>query len=238
MVTIDALYMTDSYCREFEATVVSVSDGTHVVLDRSAFYPQGGGQPSDSGTLFSNNEEYPITNVKKINGIANHEVLKAGLKAGDKVTGKINWDRRYKLMRMHTAAHLLAAIIHTKTGALITGNQLDVEKSRIDFSLEQFDQEKFREYVAMANGLIGKDLPVSVSFMPREEALKMPGMVKLAGALPPSVQELRIVSIEGVDTQADGGTHVKSLKEVGTIELLKMENKGKDNRRVYYAVNS
>lgn len=231
----DALYMTDSYCREFEATVASVADGRYVVLDRSAFYPQGGGQPSDTGVLLCNTEEYPIVSVRKTNGMAGHETPKPGLKAGDRVLGKINWERRYALMRMHTAAHLLAAIIHTKTGALITGNQLDVGKSRIDFSLEQFDQEKFREYVAMANELIRKDLPVSVSFMPRDEALKMPGMVKLAGALPPSVQELRIVSIEGVDTQADGGTHVKSLKEIGTIELLKMENKGKDNRRMYYA---
>ncbi|HII65189.1 TPA: alanyl-tRNA editing protein [Candidatus Woesearchaeota archaeon] len=231
----DALYMTDSYCREFEATVASVADGRYVVLDRSAFYPQGGGQPSDTGVLLCNTGEYPIVSVKKINGIACHETPNPGLKAGDRVLGKINWERRYALMRMHTAAHLLAAIIHTKTRALITGNQLDVGKSRIDFSLEQFDQEKFREYVAVANELIRKDLPVSVSFMPRDEALKMPGMVKLAGALPPSVQELRIVSIEGVDTQADGGTHVKSLKEIGTIELLKMENKGKDNRRMYYA---
>jgi len=232
----NALYMKDSYIKEFGATVVSVAEGKYAILDNTAFYPQGGGQPSDTGVLSCGEEEYPVIHARKIDGMISHEISKPGLKAGDKVTGKINWERRYTLMRMHTAAHLLCAIFHSKSNALITGNQLEADKSRIDFSLEHFDSEKIKEYVALANGLIQKDLPLSVSFMPREEALKMPGMVKLAGALPPEAAELRIVAIEGVDTQADGGTHVKSLKEVGTIELLKMENQGKSNRRVYYAV--
>ena len=231
-----ALYMTDSYLKEFEASVVYVIEGKFIVLDQTAFYAQGGGQPFDTGVLSCNGEEYPVVSVRKAEGQIRHEVSKEGLKEGYKVTGNINWERRYQLMRMHTAAHLLAAIIHTKTGALITGNQLDMDKSRIDFSLDDFNPELFKEYVALANDLIQKDLKVSVSFMPREEALKMPGMVKLAGALPPEVAELRIVSIEGVDTQADGGTHVHSLKEIGTIELLKVENKGKNNRRLYYLV--
>ena len=230
------LYMTDSYLKEFSATVVSAIDGKFIVLDKTAFYAQGGGQPFDTGVLVCNGDEYPVVSVRKSEGQIRHEVSKEGLKERDKVFGKINWERRFMLMRMHTAAHLLAAIIHTKTGALITGNQLDLDKSRIDFSLDDFNPEQFKEYVAVANSLITKDLPVSVTFMPREEALRLPGMVKLAGALPPEVAELRIVSIEGVDTQADGGTHVKSLKEIGTIELLKVENKGKNNRRLYYTV--
>jgi misacylated tRNA(Ala) deacylase len=228
--------MHDSYVKEFEAAVASVKDNKYVVLDKTAFYPTGGGQPSDTGMLMCNGEEYQVVYVGKFEGKISHEVFKQGLKAGDKVIGKLNWDRRYMLMRMHTAAHLLCSIFHNKSGALITGNQLEVDKSRIDFSVENYDPEKIREYVALANQLIQKDLPVSATFMPREEALQIAGMVKLAGALPPDVKELRIVSIEGVDTQADGGTHVKSLKEIGTIEFLKAENKGKSNRRVYYTV--
>src|SRR3989344_9127228 len=137
-----ALYMNDSYLKEFEAVVESVKDDKFVVLDKTAFYPTGGGQPHDTGMMVCNGEEYPVVFVGKFSGQISHEVSKAGLKQGDKVTGRINWERRYKLMRMHTAAHLLSAIFHSKLGALITGNQKDVEKSRMDFDLENFDREK------------------------------------------------------------------------------------------------
>jgi Ser-tRNA(Ala) deacylase AlaX len=235
----NALYMHDSYLKEFEATIQSVH-GSFVTLDKTAFYAQGGGQPFDTGVLVRGGHEYAVMSVRKQDGAIVHEVSSPQglplLQAGDRIVGKINWERRYMLMRMHTAAHLLCSIFHSKSGALITGNQLDIDKSRIDFALDDYDPAKIQEYVALANSIIQKDLPVSVAFMPREEALKIPGMVKLAGALPPAVTELRIVSIEGVDTQADGGTHVKSLKEIGTIEFLKSENKGKNNRRVYYTL--
>jgi len=102
--------------------------------------------------------------------------------------------------------------------------------------MENFDKDRIVEYIGTANNIVKQDIPVRTYYLPREEALKMPGMVKLAGALPPDVRELRIVDIPGVDTQADGGTHVKSLAEIGTIEFVKAENKGKDNRRVYYTV--
>ena len=231
-----ALYMDDSYLKEFEATVESVKDGKFVVLDRTAFYPSGGGQPHDTGVFVCNGEEYPVVSIGKFSGRISHEVAKPGLKEGDKVTGRINWDRRYKFMRMHTAAHILSSIFHNKLGALITGNQIDEDKTRIDFSMENFDKDRIVEYIGTANNIVKQDIPVRTYYLPREEALKMPGMVKLAGALPPDVRELRIVDIPGVDTQADGGTHVKSLAEIGTIEFVKAENKGKDNRRVYYTV--
>jgi misacylated tRNA(Ala) deacylase len=231
----NALYMHDSYLKEFEARVVSMN-GNLIALDKTAFYAKGGGQPFDTGVLVKEGQDYPVVSVRKQDGAIVHEVPQSGLQEGDLVTGKIDWERRYTLMRMHTAAHLLCSIFHNKTGALITGNQLDIDKSRIDFALDDYDPEKIKEYVSLANTIIQQNLPVSVAFMPRDEALKIPGMVKLAGALPPAVTELRIVTIEGVDTQADGGTHVKSLKEIGTIEFLKAENKGKNNRRVYYSL--
>jgi len=232
----NALYMNDSYLKEFEAAVEGIKDDKFVVLDKTAFYPTGGGQPHDTGVIVCNGEEYPVVFVGKFSGKISHEVSKPGLKAGDKVVGKINWDRRFKFMRMHTAAHLLISIFNRESNVLITGNQIDEEKTRIDFNMENFDREKILKYIEDANDIIKQNLPVRVSYMNREEAMKIPGVVKLAAALPPNVETLRIVEIQGVDLQADGGTHVKSLSEIGTIEFVKAENKGKDNRRVYYTV--
>lgn len=231
-----ALYMNDSYLKEFEAVVEGVKDDKFIVLDKTAFYPTGGGQPHDTGILACNGEEYIVVYCGKFSGKISHEVAKPGLKPGDKVTGKINWDRRYKFMRMHTAAHLLISIFNRESNVLITGNQIDEDKTRIDFNMENFDREKIMKYIEEANSITKQDVPVNTYYLPREEAMKLPGVVKLAGALPPNVQTLRIVEIPGVDLQADGGTHVKSLAEIGTIEFVKAENKGKDNRRVYYTV--
>ena len=137
-----ALYMNDSYLKEFEAVVESIKDDKFVVLDKTAFYPSGGGQPHDTGIMVYNNEEYPVVYVGKFSGKISHEVSKPGLKAGDRVVGKINWDRRYRFMRMHTAAHLLISIFNRESNVLITGNQIDEEKTRIDFNMENFDKEK------------------------------------------------------------------------------------------------
>lgn len=231
-----ALYMDDSYMKEFDAVVQSVKDDKFVVLDRTAFYPQGGGQPYDTGVLVMDNGEFPVVAVRKMDGQISHEVSISGLKAGDKVTGKIDWGRRYTFMKMHTAAHLLSAVMHTQDKVLITGNQIDLEKTRVDYNMAEFDQEKIKQYIEKVNKIIEQDLPVKVSYMDREEAMKIQGMVKLAGTLPPNVTTLRIVEIPGVDMQADGGTHVNSLKEIGKVEFVRAENKGKDNRRVYYTV--
>lgn len=228
--------MDDSYIKEFEANVVNVKDGKYIILDKTAFFPLGGGVANDSGILLKNNETFPIVFVGKFDGVISHEVSKQGLKEGDRVIGKINWERRYKLMKLHTTAHLLAAIIHNKSGALITGGQIEPDKARMDFSLEEFNREMIDEYCNIANNLIKKDFKVKVYYMEREKALKVPSMVKLANKMPPEVEMLRIVEIENVDIQADGGCHVQSLKEIGQIQILKLENKGKNNRRLYYDV--
>jgi len=236
----DALYMDDSYTKEFEAKVGSVNKGGEnkffVVLDRTAFYPDSGGQPHDTGKFVKDGVEYPVVYVGKFSGKISHEVSKEGLKEGDVVKGVVDWERRYLLMRMHTAAHLICEIFHKDSGALITGNQLGLDKSRIDFSLENFDREKMSGYFAKANEIVEKDLEVKTYFLPREEAMKIEGITKLANALPPNIKELRIVEIGDFDIQADGGTHVKSTKEIGKIEFLKAENKGKNNRRVYFKI--
>ncbi|MBD3303910.1 alanyl-tRNA editing protein AlaX [Candidatus Woesearchaeota archaeon] len=231
----ELIYMNDCYAKEFDAVVKKV-DGKFIVLDKTAFYPQGGGQPTDKGKLITDGEEYTVMFAKKKGPDVSHEVDKEGLQTGDKVHGALDWDRRHKLMRMHTAAHILSEIFHKETGAMITGNQLNTDKSRIDFSLENFDREKIKEYTAKANEIVQKDLPIKIYTLPRDEAIKIPSVTKLANVLPPAVKELRMVEIEGFDTQADGGTHVKSTKEVGEIEAVNAENKGKNNRRVYFTL--
>jgi misacylated tRNA(Ala) deacylase len=229
----DLLYMIDSYMQDFEATVTKV-EGKIVILDKTAFYPQGGGVPDDCGKLVFEGSTFNVRMVKKLGSDVIHELDQVGLKVGDKVHGWLDWERRYKLMRMHTAAHILSAIVNKETGALITGNNIYLDKARIDFDLETFDREKLAEYCAKANQEILKNQPITVEFMPREKALKIPAVVKLAGALPPAVKELRLVKIGDIDLQADGGPHVSNTKEVGTIEIIDTENRGKNNRRVYF----
>ena len=231
-----ALYLVDSYRRECPAKVVSVAQGKYVVLDQTIFSPRGGGQPEDSGQMVKGSEVYQVTFVKKVAGNVSHEVDRVGLQEGDAVTCVLDWDRRFKLMRNHTAAHVLAALLCSETGALITGNQLGVDRTRFDFSLEHFDRSLLLHYIDAANDLCTQDIPVTCYELPREEALRIPGIVKMATALPPQVQSLRIVEIVGVDVQADGGTHVRNLREVGRIRFLDAQNKGKHNRRVYFSL--
>lgn len=229
-----ALYLNDSYLRECDAHVVSVKNGKYIVLDQTVFYPKGGGQPWDTGKMVKDNEAYNVVYVGKFSGEISHEIDRTGLKEGDKVHCILNWERRYKLMQSHTSAHTLASILCRETGALITGNQLEEDKVRFDFNLKEYSREILERFIDKANELLGKDIPVKWYELPREEALKIPHISKMAKASFPNVPKLRIVEIVGVDKQADGGTHVKNLKEVGQIELLKTENKGKNNRRVYF----
>jgi misacylated tRNA(Ala) deacylase len=231
-----ALYLEDSYLRECDAVVISVKDGKYVVLNQTIFYPKGGGQPWDTGKIMKGDETYNVIYVGKFSGEISHEVDRAGLREGDKVHCILNWARRYKLMRSHTAAHVFASLLCTGTGALVTGNQLEEDKIRFDFSLEKYDREILNKYIDKANDLFRKDISVKWYELPKKEALRIPGVIKMAEAFPPDIPNLRIVEIVGMDKQADGGTHVKNLKEIGQIKLLKTKNKGKNNRRVYFTL--
>jgi misacylated tRNA(Ala) deacylase len=152
------------------------------------------------------------------------------------VKGVLDWERRHRLMRLHTAAHLIAAIMYRDYNALITGGQVDCEQAKLDFNLPKTDREIFEDAVAKANNEVGKGTALKIYFLERTEALKVPGIVKLAERMPPQVKELRIVEIPGIDMQADGGPHVNNTREIGEISLLKIENKGKTQRRVYFTV--
>lgn len=230
------LYLKDSYKKEFE-TEVQNADENKIILKETYFYHSGGGQPNDTGiiTRISDNKGFKVIDVKKENNQVIHIINQEGLKKGDIVSCIIDWNRRYKLMRMHTAAHIISSIIH-KTGAMITGNQLDLEKSRIDFSLEDFNRENLKRYIEKANEEIKKDHKVAVSTISKKEAEKIENLSKLAKGLPPNLKEIRIVKIGNVDEQGDGGTHIKSTKEIGTIKLLSVENKGRSNRRIYFSL--
>lgn len=231
----EQLYLHDSYVKECESTVEKI-DGKFVILDQTVFYARGGGQPGDAGKIVQegNNSEFTVLSVGKKDGRIAHEVDREGLQPGDKVKCTINWERRYRLMRIHTATHVLAAIMNKEEGVLISGNELGEDKARVDFNLENATREKIENYVTKTNESLKRNLEVKTYFLPREEAMALPGAVKLMVVLPPDIKELRIVEIGDVDRQIDGGTHVRNTSEVGEIELIKVDNKGVNNRRVYF----
>ncbi len=231
------LYLYDSYLKEFEAKVESVN-GNAVVLDQSAFHPLTGGVGCDLGWIMKGAIRFRVVRVEidRATKIVSHtlEAEQTGLNVGDVVNGIIDWDRRYCLMRLHTAAHLIAAVMYRDYSALITGGQVDVDQAKLDFNLPRTDREIFEDAVRKANEEAAKKVELKIYFLSREEALKVAGVVKLAERMPPEESELRIVEIPGIDLEADGGPHVKNTCEIGEIQLLKIENKGKNQRRLYF----
>jgi len=231
------LYLYDSYLKEFEAKVESIS-GNAAILDQSAFHPLTGGVGCDLGWLAKGDVRFRVVRVEidRATKIVSHllETEPTGLNQGDTVKGMIDWDRRYCLMRLHTAAHLIAAVMYKDYSALITGGQVDVDQAKLDFNLPRTDREVFEDAVKKANEEAAKKVELKIYFLSREAALKVPGVVKLAERMPPEEQELRIVEIPGIDLQADGGPHVKNTGEIGNIQLLRIENKGKNQRRLYF----
>ncbi len=231
------LFLEDSYLKTCAALVTAVQ-GTVITLDQTIFYPIGGGQACDTGTLLANGEVYKVISVQKVSGNIYHQVDREGLDIGDQVTCTLNWDRRHRLMRSHTAAHLLSGLMSKQLGAQITGNQLEPDKSRMDFSLDTYSPEQFSNIFREANKLIKEHIPVEVSLLTKEQALQDTTLFKLANKeYIEHLQDVRVVDIIGVDRQADGGTHVKSLDEIGLLVMGKVDNKGKNNRRIYFSVS-
>lgn len=227
----EMLYLEDSYLKEIEAKLLK-KENNKIILDKTIFYPTGGGQPNDTGYI----DKARVIDVYKEGNEVIHVV--EGSIERDVVLAKIDWERRYKLMRMHTAAHVLAgAVMYGKYGAKITGNQLGEEVSRFDFNIENFDKELLEEAVSEANKIIKENKKVKTYYISKEEALARPELIKLYNSdFLSKLEKVRVVEIEGVDIQADGGTHVKELGEIGQIKIIKMENKGKNNRRIYFTL--
>lgn len=231
----EPVYLEDSYLKEMDAVVTKV-DGKNVMLNKTIFYPMSGGQPGDKGTLVCEGKQYTVMNTKKAGPEIVHEVDSEGLKEGDSVTCILDWSRRYVFMRGHTACHLLSYVVNKATGALITGNQIAGDKCRIDFDLAEFDRGQIQSFEKEVNNIISEGAEIETKFLPREEAFSIPSVLKLKNVLPPSVQNIRIVDVANYDVQACGGTHVKNTSEIRGIEITKAENKGKNNRRVYFVL--
>lgn len=225
----EELFREDAYLKSCDATVTHVGDGT-VTLDRTVFYPEGGGQPGDTGKLVgADGTEFAVVDTVKGNK-AIHHVLEEGAaspKVGDKVTAEIDWDRRYRHMRMHTALHLLCSQVPFP----VTGGQIAAAKGRLDFDMDEgIDKETV---TAELNRLVGEDHPVTPRWVSDEELDGNPDLVRTMSVQPPRGSgRVRLLEVEGVDLQACGGTHVARTGEIGAIRVGKVENKGKRNRRV------
>ena len=233
----EPLYHTDSYLKEFTACVV-LNDETSraVVLDMTAFYPGGGGQPCDFGTLSDGESTWTVEKVKKDGENICHFITGSGSlpQVGTALTGRLDWDRRYRLMRTHTAMHILCGVIFRDYGAHVTGGDMDVQQARMDFEFESMSGELVSVIEQAVNLEVKKDHPIQVKILPREEAFQIPDLIRTKiNLLPPGIANIRTVEIVGLDLQADGGTHVHSTVEVGTIHLVDYKSKGKINKRLY-----
>ena len=234
------LYQIDSYLQEFEANVLSVSpDERAVILDRTAFYPGGGGQPCDFGSLMVDDVTYPVQKVKK----QADEVLHflggdASLRpTGAAARGSLDWARRYKLMRTHTAMHVLCGTVFRDYGALVTGGDMEPLKGRMDFEFATMRGELVREIEAAVNKEVDEAREIRVKILPRDEAFQIPDLIRTKiNLLPEGIAQVRTVEIMGLDLQADGGTHVRNTNEIGRIRVTDYKSKGATNKRIYIEI--
>ena len=232
----DLLFHADSYLKEFEAIVTHAADGG-VALDRTAFYAGGGGQPSDTGVLEADGREYPVTGIKRSDGRLVHLIEGPVPGESTPVVGRINWDRRYRLMRTHTALHILCGVVWRDYGALVTGGDMRPGEARMDFELEQMSSEFAREIEEKINAEIAAGRDVLVDNLTRQEAEQAPDLIRTKiNLLPPNIREVRTIDIHGLDLQADGGTHVANTVEVGRIRVVGHESKGRINKRLRIAL--
>ena len=235
----EELFYCDSYVREFEARVASAGpDG--VVLDRTAFYPRGGGQPSDRGELRAGRDVWPVTKVQRRSGEIVHGVEGLPPEPGTAVEGALDWNLRHRLMRLHTALHALSALVWDGWQADVTGSHMydDASRARMDFSLEGIRISQIRDEIEQRlNEELSAAREVKVYDLPRAEALQLPDLIRThVNLVPEHVKRIRIVEIVGLDRQADGGTHVANTGEVGQVAIINAVNKGRINRRLEIAL--
>ncbi|MGH2347834.1 MAG: alanyl-tRNA editing protein [bacterium] len=233
----ELLYLHDSYLKEFDATVTG-TDGAGVILDRTAFYAGGGGQPADTGTLEWGGTIVPVTDMRRVGSDVLHLAGENPPPAGTPVRGALDWERRYAIMRHHSALHVLVGVVYKVFGAMVTGGAIYPDRARMDFSLEDLNKDRVAAIEQEANRVIAEGHRILVRYVPREE-YERSDLTRLAkNLLPPEVTEVRVVEIEGFDAQADGGTHVANTREIGSLLVTKTENKGKTNRRLEIALRA
>jgi misacylated tRNA(Ala) deacylase len=231
----ELLFQTDSYLQEFEAMVSAVmADEGAVALDRTAFYPGGGGQPNDLGWLQVEGDALAVTRVKRQGGQVWHWLDGEPPEVGATITGRIDWERRYQLMRTHTALHVLCGVVWRDYGALVTGGNMQPLKGRMDFEFETLRKELVQEIEEKVNGEVQKGREVRIKILPREEAFLIPDLIRTKiNLLPEGITEVRTVEIVGLDLQADGGTHVANTSQVGFARVVDYKSKGRINKRIH-----
>jgi misacylated tRNA(Ala) deacylase len=242
----DLAFLHDAYARTFDAVVSAVDhgeDGLRVALDRTLFYPTGGGQPHDVGVLRWDGGSARVTDVRKQGDEVWHTLEGDGdgaagaPSAGAAVHGEIDWEHRYQLMRTHTALHVLCGVIWNEWGVPVTGGNMEPLAARMDFELDPTPEGFGARAESLVAAEIAADRPIEVSFVPRAEAVLDEALIRTkVNLVPEAVAEIRVVDIVGLDKQADGGTHVRSTGEVGRVRVVKTESKGKGNKRVRIAV--
>ena len=221
-------YLRDAFVREFDATVIAVADN-RVALDSTYFYLTGGGQPHDTGTLGAAH----VSEVRKEGDLAWHTLQGPIPNVGDVVHGVVDWERRFKLMRTHTAMHILCGVIWNEWQVPVTGGNMEPLSARMDFEFDPLPEGFAERVEVLVNEAIERDHPITVGFLPRDTAVMDEDLIRTKVSLiPETVKEIRVVDIVGLDKQADGGTHVASTKDVGRLRVVKLENKGKGNKRV------
>ena len=233
-------YQTDSYLRETDTTVAGhteIHGSPAVIVPETVLYPGGGGQPADTGRLMWGGESAAVTRAVK-QGTEFAYVVEGPLPpVGAEVRMSVDWERRYRLMRTHTAMHCLCGVVFRDYGALVTGGQMDLDQSRMDFELTDLSAERVAAIEEATNAAIAADLPVRVRILPREEAFAIPDLIRTKiNLLPQGITEIRTVEIVGLDLQADGGTHVGRTGEVGGIRIVGTRSKGKSNKRLEIAL--
>ena len=237
----ELLFQTDSYIKEFEAEILEVSEDG-VILDKTAFSYQGGGLQSDTGFIQAEDgEKYKVKQVIFRKGKVFHSLIPNPSEdlVGKKVKCTLNWEPRYRQMRMHTALHAISSILYKKYGSTVTGGNINPEKSRVDFEIDHLRQERVQEITEAIEQIVLGSHDISISYLAREEAIKDPDLIRTkVNLIPENVKVLRIVEIEGgIDKQADGGVHVANTKEIGEFIPMKSENRGKNNKRLYFTVD-
>ncbi len=237
----ELLFYQDAYQKEFDGQVTAVQageGGLRVALNRTAFYPGGGGQPADNGWLVINDHRYVVSGLKKESGEIWH-LLSDGPAptTGDRVQGTLDWERRYRLMQTHTAMHILCGVVWRDYGASVTGGNMDPGEGRMDFEFANLTRDLISEIEAKCNAEIAAARPVRAQILPRDEAFQIPDLIRTKiNLLPTGIQEVRTVEIVGLDLQADGGTHVANTQEVGHLRVTDYKSKGAINKRIYVKI--
>jgi misacylated tRNA(Ala) deacylase len=234
----ERIYSTDAYVAEMNAEVVAVDrDDGRVLLDRTVFYPGGGGQPHDIGSLWIGDDALAVSRVTQDGDGVWHWVDGAIPGTGTSLRGEVDWQRRYTLMRTHTALHALCGVIWNRFQSAVTGGNMEPGEGRLDFDLPQWDPDDRAPIEEELNLQIARALPIEISFLPRDAADRDPSLIRTkANLLPASITTLRVIDIVGLDRQADGGTHVADTTEVGRVAITKVESKGKGFRRIRIAL--